>query len=223
MTRPPAAVLLVACLAVVTTVAGLAFAWSTRPGAPAATGVEPPLDELRCGAEACRTVVEQQVGSDSVALLVGSEVGRIRTSGASGPNVFELTIAASGAEITERSLQCADAEVGVCLVRGDVESEVRGEVLVRRSGAWSRAQVPYVSSGGHLSLHDVNRDAVADVVAVQRECPAGEDCARRFVQVFSLVDGGEELGCTDVVDAPEQLPGWPAVVPDAADLGHCGE
>ncbi|GAA1277951.1 hypothetical protein GCM10009634_21660 [Saccharothrix xinjiangensis] len=219
--------LLVACLAVVTTVAGLAFAWSTRPGAPAATGVEPPLGELRCGAEACRTVVEQQVGPDSVALLVGPEVGRIRTSGASGPNVFELTVAASGAEITDRSLQCADAGVGVCLVRGEVESEVPGEVLgevlVRRSGAWSRAQVPYVSSGGHLALHDVDRDAVADVVAVQRECPAGEDCPRRFVQVFSLVDGGEELGCTEVVDAPELVPGWPAVVPDAADLGPCGD
>ncbi|QFZ23259.1 hypothetical protein [Saccharothrix syringae] len=222
MPRPPAAVLVVACLAAVTAVAGLAFAWSVRPDDPAVTGAEPPRDELRCGAAPCRPVVSRAVGSDAVELLVGSGVGRIRTSGTSGPNVFELTIAASGAVITERSLQCADAEVAVCLVRGDAGAEARGEVLVRRSGAWSRAQVPYVAGGGYLALHDVDRDAVADVVAVQRECPPGVDCPRRFAQVFSLAGGGGELGCTAVVDAQELLPGWPTVVPDVADLTACG-
>ncbi|XVS63727.1 hypothetical protein ACQPYE_36620 [Actinosynnema sp. CA-299493] len=155
-------------------------------------------------------------------LVVGGGAGRIRTSGASGPNIFELTIASSGARIDESSLQCLDAEVAVCLVRGEVGGEVRGEVLVRRSGAWSRAQVPYLASGAYLALHDVDGDAVADVVAVQRACQAAEDCSWWFAQVFSPASGGGELGCTPVVREAESLPGWPVVTPDPADLRHCG-
>ncbi|MFE2753522.1 hypothetical protein ACFXGA_16150 [Actinosynnema sp. NPDC059335] len=155
-------------------------------------------------------------------LLVGEGAGRIRTSGASGPNIFELTIAASGARIDAGSLQCVDAEVAVCLVRGEAGGEALGEVLVRRSGAWSRAQVPYVSSGAYLALHDVDDDTVADVVAVQRACPAGVACSRWFAQVFSLAGRGGEMGCTPVVREPESLPGWPTVTPDPADLRQCG-
>ncbi|NUT47794.1 MAG: hypothetical protein HOV94_10875 [Saccharothrix sp.] len=185
-------------------------------------GAATPQDELRCGAAACRSVVKQEVGDDSVELVVGEGVGRIKTNGASGPNIFELTIAASGAGITEESLQCVDAEVGVCLVRGGVVGGgVLGEVLVRRSGAWTRAQVPYVSSGGYLALDDVDRDAVADVVAVQRACQGGAECSGWFSQVFSLAGGGVELGCTPVVRAPEDLPGWPTVTPDPSDLHQC--
>ncbi|WP_146173883.1 hypothetical protein [Saccharothrix carnea] len=155
-------------------------------------------------------------------LVVGEGAGRIRTSGASGPNIFELTIASSGARIDASSLQCVDAEVAVCLVRGAVNGEVLGEVLVRRSGAWSRAQLPYLASGAYLALHDVNKDTVADVVAVQRACQAGADCSRWFAQVFSLAAGGGELGCTPVVREAESLPGWPTVTPDPSDLRQCG-
>lgn len=221
VTRPPMAALLTACAAVLITIAGLVTAWSLRP--PAVTGpAATPQDELRCGTTACRSVVKQEVGVDSVELLVGDGAGRIRTTGASGPTIFELTIASSGARIDASSLQCLDAEVGVCLVRGEVNGEVLGEVLVRRSGAWSRAQVPYLASGAYLALHDVNRDTVADVVAVQKACQAGADCARRFAQVFSLAGGGGELGCTPVVRSAESLPGWPTVTPDPADLRQCG-
>ncbi|WP_156077304.1 hypothetical protein [Saccharothrix sp. NRRL B-16314] len=222
MTRPPMAALAIACAAVLTTVTGLAIAWSLRPTAVTDAGATAPRDDLRCGTTACRSVVKKQVGVDSVELLVGEGAGRIRTGGASGPNIFELTIASSGARITEQSLQCVDAEVGVCLARGEVGGEVVGEVLVRRSGAWSRAQVPYVSSGAYLALRDVNQDAVADVVAVQRACPTGADCARWFVQVFSLAGGGGELGCTPVVREPEALSGWPEVAPDPSELRQCG-
>ncbi|WP_447004308.1 hypothetical protein ACRAKI_32515 [Saccharothrix isguenensis] len=222
MTRPPTAVLAISCAAVLITVTGLLIAWSLRPPAITDAGAEPPREGLRCGTTACRSVVKQQVGADSVELLVGEGAGRIRTGGASGPNIFELTIALSGARISEQSLQCLDAEVAVCLARGEVGGEVLGEVLVRRSGAWSRAQVPYVSSGAYLALHDVDQDAVADVVAVQRACPKGADCARWFVQVFSLAGGGGELGCTPVVSEPEALPGWPGVAPDPSELRQCG-
>lgn len=222
VTRPPTAALLTACAAVLTTIAGLAIAWSLRPAPAAAPDTAAPQDELRCGTTACRSVVKQEVGVDSVELVVGEGAGRIRISEASGPNIFELTIASSGARIDAGSLQCVDAEVAVCLVRGEVGGEVRGEVLVRRSGAWSRAQVPYVSDGAYLALHDVNKDTVADVVAVQRGCPGPADCGRWFAQVFSLADGGGEVGCTPVVRAPEFLPGWPTVAPDPADLHRCG-
>ncbi|MFJ6675316.1 hypothetical protein ACIQMJ_29795 [Actinosynnema sp. NPDC091369] len=204
------------------TIAGLVIAWSLRPPAASDAGAVTPQDELRCGTTACRSVVKQEVGVDSVELVVGEGAGRIRTSGASGPNIFELTIASSGARIDASSLQCVDAEVAVCLVRGEVRGEVLGEVLVRRSGAWSRAQVPYVASGAYLALHDVNKDTVADVVAVQRVCQAGVDCSRWFAQVFSPLGGGGELGCTPVVGAAESLPGWPTVTPDPSDLRQCG-
>ncbi|MGM1060308.1 hypothetical protein [Saccharothrix sp. Mg75] len=229
MPPPPKPALVVACAAVLVTVTGLVTAWSLRPPDQADPGAAPTQDQLRCGTTACRPVVQQGVGADSVELLVGSGEGRIRTSGASGSNIFELTIAASGAEITDRSLRCADAEVAVCLVRGTAGAEVRGEVIVRRSGAWTRAQAPYAASGGHLALADVDRDAVADVVAVQRACPGGAggaDCGRRFVQVFSVVGtgeaGGGEVGCTPVVGSPEELPGGPEAVPDPATLVRCG-
>ncbi|WP_306748599.1 hypothetical protein [Saccharothrix yanglingensis] len=220
MSSPPKAALVVACAAVLTTVASVAVAWSLRPPDQPDAGAAPAQDQLRCGTTACRSLVKREVGADSVELLVGSGEGRIRTNGASGPNIFELTVAASGADITEGSLQCADAEVTVCLVRGAAGGEVRGEVIVRRSGAWTRAQVPYLSSGAHLALADVDRDAVADVVAVQRACPGVDDCGRRFAQVFSVVGGGE-VGCTVVVGSPEELPGWPEVVPDASTLVRC--
>ncbi|MBB5955102.1 hypothetical protein FHS29_001672 [Saccharothrix tamanrassetensis] len=222
MTRPQVAALLTACAAVLVTVAGMAFAWSLRPPAPAPQSVEPPPDELRCGATACQPVVKQDVGKDAVELLVGQGSGRIRINGASGRYIFELTIASSGAAITDRSLECVDAEVAVCLVRGAVGNEVWGEVLVRRANAWSRAQLPYVSSGAYLGLHDVNADAVADVVAVQRACASGVDCPRRFAQVFSLVGTKTELGCTAVVNHQDQLPGWPDVSPGAGQLRSCG-
>ncbi|MEV0678299.1 hypothetical protein AB0I60_17465 [Actinosynnema sp. NPDC050436] len=222
MTRPPVAALLVACLAVATTVAGMAFAWSLRPPEPAAPSTEAGADDLRCGSVACQPVVRADVGGDTVELLYGQGVGRIRTGGASGRNIFELTIAESGAAITADSLECADAAVSVCLVRGAAGGEVRGELLVRRAGAWSRAQLPYLASGGYLGLRDVDGDGVEDVVAVQRACGSGPDCPRRFAQVFSLAGAKAELGCTSVVAHQDQLPGWPDVNPSPAQLHPCG-
>ncbi|MEU4801930.1 hypothetical protein [Actinosynnema sp. NPDC023587] len=222
MNRPPATALIVACLAVATTVAGMVFAWSLRPPPPVAPTGEPAADDLRCGSVACQPVVRADVGADTVELLYGQGVGRIRTNGASGRNIFELTIAESGAAITADSLECTNAAVSVCLVRGSLGGEVRGELLVRRSGAWSRAQLPYVASGGYLGLRDVDGDGVDDVVAVQRACGPGADCPRRFAQVFSLVGGKSELGCTTVVGDRALLPGWPDVAPAFTQLHRCG-
>jgi hypothetical protein len=198
------------------------FAWSLRVPAPGDPSHDPvTADELRCGGTACRLVVKQDVGRDAVEVLTGEGTGRIRTTGASGRTIFELAIAGSGAAVDERSLQCVDAEVAVCLVRGLSGDEMHGEVLVRRSG-WSRVQASYVASGGYLGLDDVDDDGVADVVAVQRSCKPGTDCARRFAQVFSTTDAKAGLGCTTVVAEPELLPGWPVVAPSPAQLRPCG-
>ncbi|MBW4716183.1 hypothetical protein [Saccharothrix obliqua] len=222
MTRPPAAALFTALAAVSITIAGMVFAWSLRPPAPVAPVTAASSDELRCGSVACRVVDRAEVGQDVVEVLVGEGVGRIRTSGASGRNVFEVTIAESGAAVTDRSLECVAAEVAVCLVRGPVGEEVWGELLVRRGTAWTRAQLPYVADGAYLGLHDVDADGVADVVAVQRACGPEASCARRFAQVFSLVAAQPAVGCTAVVPAAEQLPGWPDVAPARAQLRPCG-
>lgn len=222
MTRPPATVLITACAAVAITVAGMVYAWSTRPSGPSGAGGPSPQDELMCGTTACRSVVEEVVAGDEVEVLVGQGSGYLRTGGTSGRYIFELAIAQSGAEINDKSLDCVDAGTGVCLVRGKSGTEELGEVLVRRGAVWTKAPKPYVASGGYLALHDVDADGVADVVAVQRACPAGQECLRRFAQVFTLTGDTGELGCTATVAEPEALPGWPIVMPPPTGLRPCG-
>ncbi|WP_189225668.1 hypothetical protein [Saccharothrix coeruleofusca] len=222
MTRPPATVLSTACAAVAITVAGVLYAWSTRPAALSDADLSPPRDELMCGTTACRSVAEAVVVGDEVEVLAGQGSGYTRTSGTSGRYIFELAVAQSGAELNDESLSCVDAETSVCLVRGKAGTEELGEVLVRRGAVWTKAPRPYVSSGGHLGLHDVDGDGVVDVVAVQRACPAGQECLRRFAQVFTLAGETGELGCTAIVAEPEALPGWPIVRPPQAGLRPCG-
>jgi hypothetical protein len=224
VTEAPRSVLFAAGAAVLVIVGCLVTAYAMRP--PAAPG--PPPGEpssadagLRCGTTACRPVVTSTVGQDVVEVLVGEGGGRIRVTGPAGPNIFESTVVESGGQVDAQSLECVSAEVSVCLVRGKAGDDLLGEVLVGRSGAWTRAQARYLATGGYLALHDVDGDQVADVVAVQRPCdPTG--CEKSYAQVFSFTAGKPLLGCTAVVDALEELPGWPAVAPAAADLRSCG-
>ncbi|WP_143035887.1 hypothetical protein [Lentzea fradiae] len=173
---------------------------------------------MRCGTTACQVVIGKSVGRDLVELLAGTGGGRIRVTGESGPFAFEMIIAESGAAVTDKSLQCVEAEVSVCLVHGARGSELLGEVLVRKDGTWSRAQA-YLATGGYLGLHDVDEDGTADVVAVQLACDG--QCANAFVQVFSVL--GPDLGCTAAAPARDQLPGWPAPVPSLSQLRPCAD
>ncbi|WP_345015999.1 hypothetical protein [Saccharothrix violaceirubra] len=218
MTRPPLAALFVACVAVAVTAAGMAYAFSLRPPATSTTQVTTttPKDDLRCGKAPCTPLTSREVGTDTVELLAGGDVGRIRISGPAGRDIFESISAQQGAKLSTDSLQCVVGEVALCLVRGTAPGAVVGEVLLRRAGAWTRAEVPYLASGDYLGLHDVNGDGVADVVAVQSACGQAP-CPRRFTQVFSVV-GESDLGCSAVVDQPQDLPGWPTVTPDPASL-----
>jgi hypothetical protein len=205
----------VAVVAAVVVVAGLVFAYFQRPDSTD-SGQRGTDSALRCGTTVCQVVIGKSVGRDLVELLGGTGGGRIRISGESGPFIFEMTIAESGAVVNDESLQCVDAAVSVCLVHGARGTELLGEVLVRKDGTWSRAQA-YLSTGGFLGLHDVDSDGTADVVAVQLACDG--QCVNAFVQVFSIA--GPDLGCTTAAPARDQLPGWPAPVPALSQLRPC--
>ncbi|HUQ55969.1 hypothetical protein [Lentzea sp.] len=208
---------MVAVVAAVVVVAGLVFAYFQRPDSTDSgqRGTDP---AMRCGTTVCQVVIGKSVGRDLVELLGGTGGGRIRISGESGPFVFEMTVAESGAVVDDRSLQCVDAAVSVCLVHGARGTDLLGEVLVRKDGTWSRAQA-YLSTGGFLGLHDVDSDGTADVVAVQLACDG--QCVNAFVQVFSIA--GPDLGCTTAAPARDQLPGWPAPVPTLSQLRPCAD
>ncbi|MCS7484331.1 hypothetical protein ACFFQW_32210 [Umezawaea endophytica] len=223
MAEAPRSVLFAAGAAVLVVVGCLVTAYALRPpSAPEPrTGDSTSADAgLRCGTSTCRTVVTSTVGSDVVEVLAGDGGGRIRVNGPAGLSIFESTVVESGGQVDPQSLECVSAEVSVCLVRGRSGDQLLGEVLVGRTGTWTRAQARYLATGGYLALHDVDGDQVADVVAVQRPCDAA-GCGKPYAQVFSFTGGKALLGCTAAVTALEDLPGWPAVAPAAADLRTC--
>ncbi|MDX3656927.1 hypothetical protein PV646_06360 [Streptomyces sp. ID05-26A] len=204
-----------AVIAAVVVIAGVVFAYFQRPNS-IDSGQSGTDTGMRCGTTVCQVVIGKSVGRDLVELLSGTGGGRIRVTGESGPFIFEMTIAESGATVTDKSLQCADATVSVCLVHGTRGTDLLGEVLIRKDGTWSRAQA-YLSTGGFLGLHDVNEDGTAEVVAVQLACDG--QCNNAFVQVFSVF--GPDLGCTTPAPARDQLPGWPAPAPKLSQLRPC--
>ncbi|WP_394615531.1 hypothetical protein JNUCC0626_38210 [Lentzea sp. JNUCC 0626] len=208
----------VAVVAAVVVIAGVVFAYFQRPSGTD-SGQSGSDTGMRCGTTVCQVVIGKSVGKDLVEVLTGTGGGRIRVTGASGPYVFEMTIAEAGAVITDQSLLCADAPVSVCLVRGDAGGKVFGEVLIRKDGVWSRAQSTYLSNAGFLGLHDVNEDGTADIVSAQRGCDG--QCNDSFVQVFSAL--GANVGCTTPAPAPDQLPGWPTPVPKLSQLRPCAD
>ncbi|WP_143115966.1 hypothetical protein [Lentzea xinjiangensis] len=205
-----------AVVAAAVVVAGLVFAYFQRPGG---TDSDPSGTDagMRCGTTVCQVVIGRSVGGDLVELLRGTGGGRIRITGESGPFIFEMTIAESGATVDDKSLQCVEAPLSACLVRGAHNAELLGEVLVRKDGTWSRAPAAYLATAGYLGLHDVNEDGTADVVAAQLACDG--QCGTAFVQVFSVL--GPDIGCTTAAPARDQLPGWPAPVPKMSQLRPC--
>ncbi|MFI6097340.1 hypothetical protein ACIA8G_17375 [Lentzea sp. NPDC051213] len=207
----------IAVVAAVVVVAGVVFAYFQRPNNT--DSAQTTDTGLRCGTTVCQTIVGKSVGNDLVELLGGTGGGRIRVTGESGPFIFEMTIAESGAKINDDSLLCQEAPTSVCLVRGADGDAVYGEVLIRKGGTWSRAQAAYLSSAGYLGLHDVNEDGTADIVAVQRACDGL--CNDAFVQVFSAL--GPDVGCTTSAPARDQLPGWPAPAPKMSQIRPCAD
>ncbi|MDT7783224.1 MAG: hypothetical protein QOF58_1643 [Pseudonocardiales bacterium] len=207
-----------AVAAAVVFVAGLVYAYFQRPHSTD-SGQSGTDAGMRCGTTVCQVIIGKSVGKDLVELLGGTGGGRIRVTGASGPFIFEMTIAETGATVNGESLQCSEAPVSVCLVRGKQNGKSLGEVLIRKDGSWSRAQTAYQASAGYIGLHDVNEDGTADIVAAQQGCDG--QCNDAFVQVFSAI--GPVIGCTSPAPAREQLAGWPAPTPNLSQIRPCAD
>ena len=207
-----------AAAAAVVFVAGLVYAYSQRPH-HTDSGLPGTDSGMRCGTTVCQVIIGKSVGKDLVELLGGTGGGRIRVTGESGPFIFEMTIAETGATVNDASLQCSEAPVSVCLVRGTQNGKSLGEVLIRKDGTWSRAQTAYQASAGYIGLHDVNEDGTADIVAAQLACDG--QCNNAFMQVFSAV--GPVIGCTSPAPAREQLTGWPTPAPKMSQIRPCAD
>ncbi|MCP2260446.1 hypothetical protein LX15_004164 [Streptoalloteichus tenebrarius] len=195
------------------------------PGAGARSGSPAVEAALRCESGPCRSLSSTTVGGDRVELLgdPGGGGGRVRMTGPLGTTVFETNTVQLGARLTPESLWCAEFGRPVCVVRGaDAAGELFAEVFVGQAGSWSRVDTVYDSDAGYLELARVRSpEGLPDVVTVRRACglAAGPDCRQVVAQVQGL--DGDDVGCTSVAPAREQLPGWPQVAPRPEQLVPC--
>lgn len=200
--------LLVAAGAVVTS-AYLRYqrdATAAPPPGSSTTSV-PPATLVPCRVEPCAVVFATTIGDTTIDLIAdaGAESGRLKVG---DDLLFESRITGKGVKLTPQSLVCLPGPPVTCLIRGEADGNLYGEVVLGRTGKWAMTGTIYVASGGYLSLGNVDGDVQPEVVAVQRGY---------FTQVWGV--GGEDLGCTPVVTKPERLDGWPDnVKPQTKDL-----
>ncbi|MGH3520656.1 MAG: hypothetical protein ACRDQ7_25445 [Haloechinothrix sp.] len=176
-----------------------------------------------CGDSPCGVLTSLPIGGTTVELLADAAGahGRVRVREPDSDIVIETALAAMGVRLGQQSLVCAPAATSACLVRGDHDGGVVGEVFVARDN-WQPAERPYFSSGGYLDLVDIAGDDSAEIVVAKEDCiGTAEECAGApiVVEVFAL--DGKSLGCTEAYRGLDQLPGWPEVAPATADLGAC--
>ncbi|SDD20313.1 hypothetical protein [Actinokineospora iranica] len=228
--RAPTAVVLTALLSAL--VAGAAMTGSAllrdRPSARTPATETPPNSAASIGVSGChrapcQVLATATVGGTVIDLVAdaGAASGRLRIGGPSASLVIETTITELGATLTHDSLQCHPASISACLIRGDTDEGATGQVVVGRSGKWSPLARAFYSRAGHLALVDIVNDQAPEVLAVQPDCPADTDCAKRpvYAQVFEL--SGEEVGCSRTYSRIDQLPGYPEVDFTAAQLRPC--
>jgi len=191
----------------------------TRPPASSATSAP-----LECDSGPCRLLASRSVGGSSVQLLANSTAtsGRVRIATGQGlDSVFETTISKLGANLTEQSLTCVGGQTPTCMVSGSAPDGSAGEVFVDTAGDWSRADAPYFSSAGYLSLN--GSTATPEVVTAQADCDSDltTQCAQSpvYVQVFSVA--GQSIGCSEPVSRLDRLPGWPTVAVAEVTLHPC--
>jgi hypothetical protein len=173
---------------------------------PTSAPAPPPTGPVTCHVEPCSVMVATVMGSTKIELIAdaGDQSGRLRIG---EDRLIESTITTRGAKLTVKSLQCTVGTLSACMIRGEVDGNIIGEVVVGRSGKWNATAPRYIATGGYLSLANVLGDGAPEVVAVQRGY---------FAQVFTL--DGNEVGCTAIVTKPDKLPGWPTVHPAESQL-----
>ena len=128
-----------------------------------------------------------------------------------------------GATLGEDSLQCVPDSLSACLLRGQFDLGVVGQVVVGRSTKWSELGQPFQSDAGYLALSNVTPDVGAEVLVAQHACDRKEtaDCSATpvYIRVYNL--RSQEKGCTKKYARLESLPDWPAVTLTAAALKPC--
>jgi hypothetical protein len=179
-----------------------------------------------CLVEPCTVLATVPVGGAIVELVVdnGGRSGRLRIGGGGASKVIEATITSMGATLTTDSLQCVPNSLSACLLHGQNDQGVVGQVAVGRSGKWSEITQPFQSDAGYLALADVTEaDVGAEVLTAQHRCdrPTGADCSATpvYVEVYNL--RAQQLGCTRDYPRLESLPGWPVVTLTSASLKPC--
>jgi hypothetical protein len=229
----PRSVVVTVVLAVLVTAGALGGAgvlrWqATRSSSTPPTSQKPPASGVvgvsGCLVEPCKVLATTTVGGTVVELVAdaGARSGRLRVGGPTSGSVIEATITDMGVTLTSESLQCIAGGPTACLIKGEHEGGIAGQIIVGRSDKWSALEKPYVSDAGYLALANVDGNVAPEVIAAQHDCGNTDaSCAARpvFVQVFAIA--GPVVGCTKDYPRLDKLPGYPNVKITAAALSPC--
>jgi hypothetical protein len=171
---------------------------------PTTSTKPPPTGVFECQIEPCHSLVKTTVGGTQVELWAddGAHSGRLRVGGttAGSGSVIEATITDQGVVLTPDSLQCVAGGPAACLIKGEHDGGVAGQVVVGRSDKWSLTEGTYISDAGYLVLSNINGDSAPEILAAQHSGSAF------FMQVFSIA--GTMLGCTKDYPKLDKLPGY---------------
>lgn len=184
---------------------------------------------LACAGGPCQLLTGGSAGAYRVQLYAAADgsTGRLRVGGpGAGVGVFEIQISQLGVRLSPHSLTCVSGPVPACVVGGDYQSGVIGELYVDRTGGWQRVSNFIFADGGYLGLRPaVDAAQGPDVVTVRRDCGSARAtrCAapRAYVEVDTVTK--DPIGCSKSVPVtqPGQLPAALDLQPARADLRPC--
>jgi hypothetical protein len=174
-----------------------------------------------CLVEPCSVLGTATVGGTLIELVAdkGAVSGRLRVGGPNSGQVIETTITDMGVKLTTDSLQCLAGGPSACLIRGERDGEVDGQIVVGRSDSWSSLEKPFVSEAGYLVLANIDAGASPEVLAAQHGCQAGDpgSCTATWVHLQAFALTGTVIGCTGSYRKPQDIPAHVT----AAQLRQC--
>jgi len=197
---------------------------ATETASTPTTSQKPPPSSVvgvsGCLVEPCKVVAKTSVGGTEVELVAdaGGHSGRLRIGGPTSGSVIEATITDVGVVLTPDSLQCVAGGPAACLIKGEHEGGIAGQIVVGRSDKWSASETTYISDAGYLALANINGDSAPEVLAAQ-PMPCGRADCGVFMQVFGI--SGKVLGCTKEYPRVDRLPGYGSVKLTEAALTPC--
>jgi len=208
-----------------------AAVWGSTASDPARP--EPPrsADDVGCGDEPCRVLASTVVNGMPVELLADREGGhgRLRAGAPSGGTVTAMALTEQGVRLHHDSLRCAASATPVCLVRGPLDGGTAGEVHAWRADSWEAVGGVHFADVG-IVLDDVVGTASPEVLLLRQTCTDEEEptvrragCSDPGVLAEVVRLDGERVGCTEPVNLPSELRGWPEVDVREAELTECPE